>query len=206
MRRITFAFAVTAAVLMLLFSYHTSTSGSLATTTGGAAKAHVVGSTAPAVTTSGPPGPGGQTAGVSSITPPSSASTATVGPSSSRAKSKRTASHPTTTRRSATTTAAPTTTSAPARLVVDGDTEMTSYGPVQVEVTITAGKITDVQAIVYPQQDPRDQEINSQAIPMLHDQVLSAQSAHIDGVSGATYTTEGYVASLQSALDAANFK
>jgi uncharacterized protein with FMN-binding domain len=73
-------------------------------------------------------------------------------------------------------------------------------------VSIAAGKITAVKAIRYPTDTRLDQEINNQAIPVLASQVLSAQNAHIDGVSGATYTTEGYVTSLQSALDAANFK
>ncbi len=83
---------------------------------------------------------------------------------------------------------------------------MTRYGPVQVQVTITDGKITDVTAVEYPQEEPRDQEINAEAIPELRNQVLAAQSANVQGVSGATFTTEGYVASVQSALDAAGFK
>ena len=61
------------------------------------------------------------------------------------------------------------------------------------------------QGLLGSQQDPRDQAINSQAIPLLRSQALSAQSAKIDGVSGATFTSEGYITSLQSALDAAGF-
>ncbi len=90
-------------------------------------------------------------------------------------------------------------------VTVDGASEMTRYGAVQVQVVITGGAITDVVALQYPQQDRTDQQINSQAIPLLRNQVLSAQSAQIDGVSGATFTSEGYVASVQSALDAAGF-
>ena len=88
---------------------------------------------------------------------------------------------------------------------VQGAEEMTRYGAVQVDVTITGGVITDVQAVQYPTRERRDQEINDAAIPELRNQVLSAQSAHVAGVSGATYTTQGYLASVQSALDAAGF-
>ena len=73
-------------------------------------------------------------------------------------------------------------------------------------MVITAGRITDVQAIEYPNQERRDQEINQDALPQLRTQVLAAQSSNIAGVSGATYTTEGYVGSLQSALDQVHFQ
>ncbi len=106
-----------------------------------------------------------------------------------------------------TTSAAPSTTqqAAASPVTVDGASEMTRYGAVQVQVVISGGTITDVIALQYPTQDRTDQQINSQAIPLLRSQVLSAQSAQIDGVSGATFTSEGYVASVQSALDAAGF-
>ncbi|MFI2201240.1 FMN-binding protein [Streptomyces sp. NPDC020192] len=84
-----------------------------------------------------------------------------------------------------------------------GDTVQTRWGPVQVRVTIQSGKLTDVTAVQYPQDNPRDQEINSYALPQLRREALSAQSAQIDMVSGATYTSTGYKQSLQSALDAA---
>ena len=82
---------------------------------------------------------------------------------------------------------------------------MTRYGVVQVQVVITDGAITDVTALEYPQTDRKDIQINNRALPLLKAQVLAAQSAKIDGVSGATFTTDGYVTSLQSALDAAGF-
>ena len=63
------------------------------------------------------------------------------------------------------------------------------------------GKITNATAVTYPQDNPRDQEINSYAIPQLNQEAMSAQSANIDVVSGATYTSQGYQQSLQSALD-----
>jgi len=89
---------------------------------------------------------------------------------------------------------------------VDGSAVSTRYGDVQVEVTIAGGKITDVQALTYPNGKPRDEEINARALPQLQAQVLAAQSANIAGVSGATFTTQGYITSLQAALDAAKFK
>ncbi|MDR6975939.1 uncharacterized protein with FMN-binding domain [Streptomyces sp. 3330] len=84
-----------------------------------------------------------------------------------------------------------------------GDSVQTRWGPVQVRVTLKDGKLTDVTAVAYPQENPRDQQINAYAIPQLTREALTAQSADIDTVSGATYTSDGYRESLQSALDAA---
>ena len=86
---------------------------------------------------------------------------------------------------------------------VTGDSVQTRWGPVQVRVTVKNGKLTDVTAVVYPTDNPRDQEINSYALPRLRTEALQAQSADIDTVSGATYTSDGYRQSLQSALDSA---
>ncbi|GHF31798.1 uncharacterized protein with FMN-binding domain [Amycolatopsis bartoniae] len=80
----------------------------------------------------------------------------------------------------------------------------TRYGPVQVRITISGGRITDAQAVQYPQESGRDVRINSTAVPELDQETLQAQSARIDTVSGATYTSEGYQQSLQSAIDAAH--
>ena len=77
----------------------------------------------------------------------------------------------------------------------------TRYGPVQVQITVTGTKITEVTAIQVPSGNGRDQEINSYAVPPLTQEVLAAQSPHVDMVSGGTYTSEGYLTSLQSALD-----
>ncbi|MCX5336701.1 FMN-binding protein [Streptomyces sp. NBC_00140] len=85
-----------------------------------------------------------------------------------------------------------------------GDSVQTRYGPVQVRATLKNGKLTDVTAVTYPQENPRDQQINSYAIPQLTREALTAQSADIDTVSGATYTSDGYRQSLQSALDSAS--
>jgi uncharacterized protein with FMN-binding domain len=79
----------------------------------------------------------------------------------------------------------------------------TIYGPIQVKVTVRGGKLTAVQAVEYPDTDPHDAQINAYAIPALNQEALRAGSARIDAISGATYTSEGYITSLQSALDKA---
>lgn len=79
----------------------------------------------------------------------------------------------------------------------------TRYGPVQVQITVSGGQITDAQAIDYPDGNGRDRQINARAIPVLVSETLASQSASIDFVSGATYTSDGYQTSLQSALDEA---
>lgn len=86
---------------------------------------------------------------------------------------------------------------------VTGDSADTRWGPVQVQLTVTGGKVTAVQAVVYPNENPRDQEINAYAIPELNSEAVRAGSADIDSVSGATVTSDGYKQSLQSALDRA---
>jgi uncharacterized protein with FMN-binding domain len=86
---------------------------------------------------------------------------------------------------------------------VTGSVAQTQWGPVQVELTVSNGKITDVSVIQYPDGNGRDQEINSQALPILTQETVAAQSAQIDMVSGATVTSDGYLESLQSALDQA---
>jgi uncharacterized protein with FMN-binding domain len=86
---------------------------------------------------------------------------------------------------------------------VQGSTIDTQWGPVQLQVTLTDGKITKVTALQLPDGNQRDREINDFAVPQLTQEALSAQSARIDAVSGATYTSDGYIRSLQSALDKA---
>jgi uncharacterized protein with FMN-binding domain len=86
---------------------------------------------------------------------------------------------------------------------VTGAAWPTIYGPVQVKITVSGGKITAATAVEYPLNTPRDQQINAYAIPQLNAETMAASSAHIDTVSGATYTSQGYVGSLQSALDKA---
>jgi uncharacterized protein with FMN-binding domain len=87
-----------------------------------------------------------------------------------------------------------------------GSVAQTRWGPVQVSITVSGGKITDVGVPPYPSNNGRDVEINSYALPILRQETLQKQSADIDAVSGATVTSDGYKESLQSALDAANLK
>ena len=84
---------------------------------------------------------------------------------------------------------------------VEGDTVQTRFGPVQVAVTVKNGQITDVTALQLPWDDRHSRASASAVEPMLHEEALQAQSANIDIVSGATYTSIGYARSLQSALD-----
>jgi uncharacterized protein with FMN-binding domain len=90
--------------------------------------------------------------------------------------------------------------------VVTGDAIATRYGDAQVRVTITDGRITDVQALQLQGNDPKSVQISSSAEPALEASALAKQSAAIDAVSGATITSASYEASLQSALDKAGYK
>lgn len=90
-----------------------------------------------------------------------------------------------------------------AATVVNGSVAATRYGPVQVQITLRAGKLAAVRAVAYP-TGGRDGEINGQAIPILDDEATTAKNAQIDTVSGATFTSQGYRESLQAALDAAH--
>ena len=74
------------------------------------------------------------------------------------------------------------------------------YGPVQVAIYMQSGKIADIKALQYPVDRPRSQFINSQAIPLLRSEVLQAQSANINVISGATFTSEAFASSLQAAI------
>jgi uncharacterized protein with FMN-binding domain len=97
----------------------------------------------------------------------------------------------------------PASSAASAAKTVTGSAADTMYGPVEVQITVKGGKVTAAQAVEYPDQDPRDAQINSYAIPVLNQEAVTAGSAQIDTVSGATYTSNGYNSSLQSALDKA---
>lgn len=74
------------------------------------------------------------------------------------------------------------------------------YGTVQLEVTVSGGRIVDIQALAVPQNDGRSAQISSYSVPQLIQQALDAQSTQISGISGATYTSYGFAESLASAL------
>jgi uncharacterized protein with FMN-binding domain len=101
-----------------------------------------------------------------------------------------------------TTDAASTTTTTSATYT--GSRVNTRWGIVQVQITVKNGRITNSKAIEYPYNNRRDQEINNYALPILNADVVKAQSANIDAISGATVTSDGYLRSLQSAIDQAH--
>jgi uncharacterized protein with FMN-binding domain len=84
-----------------------------------------------------------------------------------------------------------------------GDDVNTRFGSVQVEITVTGGAITDVTALQLTDRDRRSASISSRAEPILRSEVLDAQTANVRNVSGATYTSDAYLQSLQSAIDKA---
>ena len=86
-----------------------------------------------------------------------------------------------------------------------GSSVGTRFGAVQVSVTIASGTITDVTAVHLTDHDGKSVQISNRAAPILRDEVISAQSANVSNVSGATYTTQAYLSSVQSALDQASF-
>lgn len=163
MRRITWWSLSTLTALVLLFSYHTSTSSRAPTMA-----SPVLGqANAPSQTTTPSDAP---TSGSSS-----GASAGSSGSSSS--------------------TAART---------YDGAAVNTRYGNVQVQITVANGKITAARVLQVPWSDHRDQQISSAAVPILNQESVASQNANIDMVSGATYTSDGYMQSLQSAIDQAH--
>jgi uncharacterized protein with FMN-binding domain len=94
-------------------------------------------------------------------------------------------------------------TAPPTDTLFTGAVTQTRWGPVQVRITVADGKVTAVDVPQYPTGNGKDREINAYALPELTQETLSAQSADIDMVSGATVTSQGYLMSLQSALDQA---
>lgn len=85
----------------------------------------------------------------------------------------------------------------------DGTSIATRYGNVQVRITVAGSKITEVTALQLTDKDGRSAEISAQAAPLLRSEVLASQSAKVATISGATYTSDGYLSSLQSAIDKA---
>ncbi len=87
-----------------------------------------------------------------------------------------------------------------------GNVASTQFGNVQVQITVSNGKITAAKALQYPNRDGRSQEISRQAIPYLVEETLAANSSNIQGVGGASYTSQGWYDSLVSALAKAGMK
>lgn len=197
MRRAPFVIGGTAAGLALVLSFHTS-SPSLAVSAGAPGTT----STPSGSTTSAAPPPRGSTGSAASPTAPSTTAPSgatTPSTSASTTAAPSTTSPPTTAARSTTTTA-PATRSATSQPIYY------RYGVLELKVTVSGNRIRSISTAEDQATDPRSAEINAQAIPMLHDQAMQAQSANIDGVSGATYTSEAYVQSLQAPLDQLGYK
>lgn len=100
-------------------------------------------------------------------------------------------------------TTTPTTTQAPSTVTETGSLVQYSYGELDVALTVSDGRITDVTVPTLDVAEPTSEQIAQEAIPVLRREVLSAQSADIEAVSGATYTSRAYAQSVQSALDKA---
>jgi uncharacterized protein with FMN-binding domain len=200
MKRVVLWVMSTLTVLVLLFGYHTSTSS----------RAVAGGETAVSA-----PAPSKAATNDSSSTGNGSSGTSITVPTTSAAKTASSAAPDTTTPPSDSSASGTTTESADptpsasaaasssAAATVTGEVAQTRWGPVQVAITVQGGTMTDVQVVQYPNGNGRDQEINAQALPILVSETLSAQNANIDMVSGATVTSDGYLTSLQSALDQA---
>lgn len=138
--------------------------------------------------------------GVAAATSPPSPSSG-AGTSSSAPPPITPRSPSTTARSPSRTPSAPSTLEAPKSYT--GPVAQTRWGPVQVKITVGGGKITKVDVVEHPSGNSKDAEINDYALPILVKDTVSAQSASIDAVSGATLTSRGYLQSLQGALDAA---
>lgn len=207
MRRITIWLMSTISALVLLFSYPTSTSAkhksSVQSLDQGVAGAGSTGSTTDSATgstdsstDSGSGGSGGTASGNGQSTDDSAAADpSTSGGTSGDSGSTGSGSTDSGTSGSGGSASAGTFT---------GDSVMTRWGVVQVAITVKGGKITRSEVVQVPWDNPRDQQINAYAVPILNQEVVSAQSAQIDMVSGATVTSEGYIQSLQSAIDQAH--
>jgi len=165
MRRITIWALSTLSALVLLFTYHTSTSSQAATTS-------ILG---PAVA-------GGQGAAAAGSGQSGAGSGSGSGSGSASGSGSGSATGTT----------------------VAGDTVDTRWGAVQVQITVSGGKIVKAEVIQVPWNNGRDQAINSYAVPIYNQEAVDKQSAQIDAISGATVTWQGYTASLQSAIDKAH--
>jgi uncharacterized protein with FMN-binding domain len=178
MRRNLVVFLGTLSGLVLLFSYHTSldSSGSATTATRPLTPGGLTG------------GSGGGSSSSGSSSRGSASGGSSTGSSSSSGSSSGSSSQRTTN----------------GNKTYTGEVAQTEWGPVQVQITVENGKITTAQPTQVPNGNFRDQEINSYAVPILNQEVVQAQGAQIDAVSGATVTSDGYLQSLQSALDKAH--
>ena len=203
MRRIVVTVGTTASAVALLVSYATSTHR-LAAMPGGTALlgATAAGTTsAAAITAAGTPTTDEATDETTAASTPSATATPTP---SAKASAKASAS-PKPSAKASPTPKAAVTKAAPAGVsgTFNGATAQTQFGPVQVQIVVKNNTIVSANAIQYPTGNSRDVMIASYAVPVLNSEAVQAQSANIAMVSGATYTSNGYLQSLQSALNQA---
>ena len=148
--------------------------------------------------------PEGTTATSAAATPATSSSTGTSSGTSSGSSSSSTSSGSTSgsTSSGSTSSGSSTTTTSGTDGTYTGDAVDIghNYGTIQLQVTVSGGKVTDVTALAVPQNDPRSSQISSYAVPQLVSQAIEAQSSSISGISGATFTSNGFAQSLASAL------
>ena len=183
MRRVVLAIAGTIAglVVLLTFKSHTGTSAVSAVPAGTAGPGGAGGSSSGAGTTNGaggttPSGPSGSAGGTSGGGSAPSGSSASPGTATGQGDTA-------------------------GGRIITGNVANTIYGPVQIQAAVKAGKIIKVTILQQPSTTAHDLQIGAFAFPQLEAETLSAQSAKIDMVSGASYTSGGYIQSLQSAID-----
>ncbi len=148
--------------------------------------AHVAGTASAAGTTSGSTGAGSTGVGSSGSAGSSAQSSGTAGTTGSSGSSGSTGA------------------AAKAGGSYAGDVVQTRFGPVQVQITVSGGTISDVTALQLTDDGGRSVQISNYAAPLLREEVLQAQSANVQTISGATVTSDAYLTSLQAALDAAH--
>ena len=183
MKRIVLWFMSTFTIVVLLFGYRTSTNSSAASAETSVLSQY--GATAPSTASSSASSSTGSTTSSGNTITANGGTATTAAPSSTAGPTS-------------VTTGTASTGGTYAGTVAD-----TRWGPVQVEITVADGTITAVDVLQYPTGNGKDQQINARALPILVQGTIRAQSANIDMVSGATVTSDGYVQSLQSALDQA---
>ena len=183
MKRIVLWVLSTLSTVVVLFGYHTSTSSTMATSTGSTFSGSLQGQT-----TSGPRG--GTTTGAGAPPRDSSGSSGSSGSGGSAGSAGSAGSGSGSGSGSSSTS-------------VTGQTAHTQWGPVQVQLEVSKSTITNVTVLQYPNGNGTDIQIANYALPRLIQDTLDSQGHDVSMVSGATYTSQGYLASLQSALDQA---
>lgn len=173
MKRIVLWVLSTLSTVVVLFGYHTSTSSVMATSREGTFSGSLSGQSTSGSASGSASGSGSGSTTGGSAPPSDGSSTDTSGSSSATSST------------------------------VTGDVAQTRWGPVQVQLDVSGSTITDVTILQYPDSNGRDIEIASYSLPQLIQETLDAQGDSISMVSGATYTSQGYLQSLQSALDQA---